>query len=188
MLPEQVKNYREYLTLKDGVGVLLRPMTAEDRERLVELFAPVSEEDARYLQDNVRDPALIDSWCTNLDYARVIPMLALFRERAVGEATLHFRKGPQRHIGEVRIFLAKEFRKRGLGIRMLTKLVELARRQGLHLLIAEVVTDQSNVIKAFQHLGFKLHSVLEDYFILPDEDKRDVAILLMNLHPKKDEF
>ena len=188
MLPEQIKSYREYLTLKDGVGVLLRPMTAEDRERLVDLFAPVSEEDALYLQDNVRDPALIDSWCTNLDYTRVLPLLALFRERAVGEATLHMRKGPKRHIGEVRIFLAKEFRKRGLGIRMLTKLVELARRQGLHLLIAEVVTDQSNVIKAFQHLGFQLHSTIEDYFMLPDGDKRDVAVLIMNLNLKKEEF
>jgi L-amino acid N-acyltransferase YncA len=188
MLPEQIKTYHEYLTLKDGVGVTLRPMTAEDRERLLELFSPVSEEDARYLQDNVRDPALIESWCTNLDYTRVIPLLVLFRERAVGEATLHLRKGPQRHVGEVRIFLAKEFRKRGLGTRMLTKLIDLARRQGLHMLVAEVVTDQSSVIKAFQSLGFEKHSVIEDYFMLPDGDKRDVAILIMNLSPKKEEF
>ena len=47
MLPDQIKNYRDIVTLKDGVSVLLRPMTPEDEGRLVELFAPISEEDLR---------------------------------------------------------------------------------------------------------------------------------------------
>ena len=81
MLPEQIKNYRDIVTLKDGVNVLLRPMTPEDEKCLVELFAPISEEDLRYLRHNVKDPALIHSWCESLDYARVLPLLALVKER-----------------------------------------------------------------------------------------------------------
>lgn len=188
MLTEQIKTYREYLNLKDGVGILLRPMTAEDCGRMKELFAPVSEEDVRYLQDNVRDPALIEKWCTNLDYSRVVPLLALFKERVVGEITLHFGKGPQRHIGQVRIFLAKDFRKRGLGTRMIIKTIDLARRLGLHFLVAEVVADQASVIKAFQNLGFKHQCTIEDYFMLPDGETRDVAVLFLSLRRKTDEF
>ncbi|MCK4977144.1 MAG: GNAT family N-acetyltransferase [Anaerolineales bacterium] len=188
MLPDQIKNYRDIVTLKDGVNVLLRPMTLEDEERLVELFAPISEEDLRYVRNNVKDPAVIKGWCEDLDYTRVLPLLALVKDRVVGEATLHFRTGPKRHLGEVRIFLAKDFRRRGLGSKMLNKLIELARKQDLYTLVAEIVADQSKVIKAFQNLGFELRCTYDDYFILPDGDTRDVAILMFRLRPTVDEF
>lgn len=188
MLPEQIINFREILTLKDGVSVLVRAMTPDDKKRLVELFAPVSEEDLRYLRDNVRDPALVESWFEDLDYNRVLPLIALVKDQVVGQATLHFRSGPERHIGEVRIFLAKNFRRRGLGTRMLNTLIDLARRQDLDILLAEVVADQSKVIKAFQNLGFELRCTFDDYFMLPDGDTRDVAMLFLRLRPKVDEF
>ncbi len=188
MLPDQIKNYRDVVTLKDGVNVLLRPMTAEDEQGLIDLFSPISEEDLRFLRDNVRDPAVILDWCENLDYTRVLPLLALVKDRVVGEATLHFRSGPKRHLGEVRIFLAKDFRRRGLGSKMLNKLIELARKQDLYMLIAEIVADQSKVIKAFQNLGFELRCTFEDYFMLPDGDTRDVAVLMVCLRPTVDEF
>jgi RimJ/RimL family protein N-acetyltransferase len=188
MLPDQIKNYRDIVTLKDGVNVLLRAMTPEDEERLVELFAPISEEDLRYLRHNVKDPVLINSWCESLDYARVLPLLALVKDRVVGEATLHFRTGPKRHLGEVRIFLSKDFRRRGLGTKMLNKLIELARKQDLSTLIAEIVADQSKVIRAFQNLGFELRCTYDDYFMLPDGDMRDVAVLMYCLRPTVDEF
>ncbi len=188
MLPEQIKNFREIVTLRDGVNVLLRPMIPEDEARLIELFAPINEEDLRYLRDNVKDPAVIQEWCRTLDYTRVLPLLALVKDRVVGQATLHFRHGPKRHIGEVRIFLAKDFRQRGLGTRMLKTLIELARRQNLHTLVAEVVADQTRVIKAFQNLGFVLRCTFEDFFMLPDGELRDVAVLTLSLRPALEEF
>ncbi|MGW8251627.1 MAG: N-acetyltransferase family protein, partial [Anaerolineales bacterium] len=156
MLPEQTKNFRELITLKDGVSVLVRPMTPDDKQRLIELFTPIGDEDLRYLRDNVRDPSVIESWFEDLDYSHVLPLIALVKDRVVGQATLHFRKGPERHIGEVRIFLAKDFRMRGLGTKMINTLIELARRENLYLLVAEVVTNQPQVIKAFQKMGFDL--------------------------------
>jgi RimJ/RimL family protein N-acetyltransferase len=188
MLSEQIRNYRDIITLKDGVSVLLRPMVPEDCQGLVDLFSPVSNEDFRYLRDDVRDPTVIETWCKNLDYSRVLPLLAVVKDQVVGQATLHFRHGPKRHLGEVRIFLAKSFRQRGLGTRMLNKLIDLARRSGLHILVAEVVADQSKVIKAFQNLGFELRATYEDYFMLPDGDTRDVAVLFLKLRPRKDDF
>ena len=188
MLPDQIRNFRDVVTLKDGVNVLLRPMTADDQLALVDLFAPISEEDARYLRNDVKDEAVIQSWCEELDYTRVLPLLALVKDRVVGEATLHFRTGPKRHLGEVRIFLAKDFRRRGLGSKMLNQLIDLARKQDLYTLVAEIVADQSKVIKAFQNLGFELRCVYADYFMLPDGDTRDVAILMYCLRPDIDEF
>jgi L-amino acid N-acyltransferase YncA len=188
MLPEQIKNYREIITLRDGANVLLRPMTAEDEKGLIDMFAPVSDDDLRYLRDNVRDPAVIQGWCRKMDYARVLPLLAIVKDRVVGQITLHFRKGPRRHIGEVRIYLTVDFRQRGLGTKMLKTVIELARKQSLHILVAEIVTEQPQVIKAFQNLGFILRCTFEDFFMFPDGDLRDSVILTLPLKPKSYEF
>ena len=183
-----IVNFRNIVTLKDGVNVLLRPMTADDEEALWNLFAPASEEDVRYLRDNVKDQALIQEWCRHLDYARVLPLVAQIKDRIVGQASLHLHPGPNRHVGEVRIFLAKDLRRRGLGTKMLNTLIELARKQNLYTLKAEIVADQSKVIKAFQNLGFEFCCTFEDYFMLPDGDTRDVAVLMLSLHSEVDEF
>jgi acetyltransferase len=188
MLQEQLKNYRSIVTLKDGANVLLRLMTPDDEQRLVALFEPIDEEDLLYFRDRVKDPAVIQEWCRSLDYNRVLPMLALVKDRVVGQTTLHFMKGPKRHIGEVRIFMAKDFRRRGLGTKLLHALIDLARKQDLHVLYAEAVTEQTRVIKAFQNQGFKLQTVYEDFYMLPDGDTRDVAMLVLHLKQKSDEF
>lgn len=183
-----IVNFRHVVTLKEGVNVLLRPMTPDDEDALVDLFVPANEEDVRYLRDNVKDPALIQAWCDNLDYTRVLPLVALIKDRIVGQASLHFREGPRRHVGEVRIFLAKDLRRRGLGTKMIHTLIELARKQNLYTLKAEIVADQSKVIKAFQNIGFTFCCTFDDYFMLPDGDTRDVAVLMLSLRTEVDEF
>jgi RimJ/RimL family protein N-acetyltransferase len=188
METDPISNFRDSLTLKDGVNVLLRPAAPGDKQALIDLFAPVSEEDLRYLYDDVRDPRLVESWCNDQEHHLVLPLIALVKDRVVGHATLHYRPGPERHVGEVRIFLAKDFRQRGLGTRMLNRLIGIARHQGLQILVAKVVADQSKVIKAFLHLGFNFQSTFDDYYMLPDGDLRDVAFLLLKLRQKADEF
>ncbi len=188
MIANAIINYRKIVSLKDGANILMRPMTQEDEQALLDLFMPASDEDVRYLRDNVRDPVIVEAWCASIDYAQVLPLVAIVRDRIVGQATLHFRTGHRRHIGEVRIFLAKDFRRRGLGTKMIETLIELARKQDLHTLKAEIVADQSKVIKAFQTIGFELCCTFDDYFMLPDGDTRDVAVLMLSLRNDLNEF
>ena len=188
MLPEQIKNFREMATLKDGAYILLRPMNAQDQQRLMEFYNAVSEEDMRYFRHYVKDPAVIKDWCEHLDYGKVLPILAFAKDRIVGSASLHFGEGPKRHVGEVRLFLAKDYRKRGLGMKMIRVLIELARKHGLSLLLAEVLADQTKVVKAFETLGFKSRATLDDYFLFPDGETCDVVLMTMCLRSKMDEF
>jgi L-amino acid N-acyltransferase YncA len=188
MLPEQIKNFREMVTLKDGTYVLLRAMVPEDKQRLVEFYGTVSEDDLRYFRHYVKDTTIIEEWSENLDYCHVLPILALSKERVVGSASLHFFEGPKRHIGEVRLFLAKDYRKRGLGMKMIRALIDLARKQGLSILLAEVIADKTKVVRAFEQLGFKSRVTLDDYFMFPDGDSCDVVLMTLHLRPKVDEF
>lgn len=188
MLPEQIKNFREMVTLKDGAYILLRPMNSVDEKLLIAFYSAVSDDDMRYFRHHVKDPNLIHTWSETLDYSKVLPILALVKDHVVGSASLHFFDGPKRHIGEVRLFLAKDFRKRGLGMKMIRALIDLARKQGLNILQAEVIAEQTKVVKAFEMLGFKSKAILEDYFLFPDGDARDVVLMTMSLRAKMDEF
>jgi L-amino acid N-acyltransferase YncA len=188
MLPEQIKNFREMATLKDGAYILIRPMTSEDETRLMEFYAAVNEDDMRYFRHYVKDPGIIAEWCEHLDYGKVLPILALAKDHIVGSASLHFGEGPHRHIAEVRLFLAKDYRRRGLGMKMIKALIELARKQGSSILQAEVIAEQTKVVKAFETLGFKPQAALDDYFLFPDGEACDVILMTMPLRVKTDEF
>ncbi len=188
MLPEQIKNFREMVTLKDGTYVLLRPLIADDESRLNEFYSTVSEEDLRYFRHHVNDPAIVKDWCEHLDYGKVLPLIALAKERIVGNVSLHFCEGPKRHIGEVRLFLAKDYRKRGLGTKMVRALIGLARKRGLGILMVEIVADETKTIKAFESLGFKIQATLDGYFMFPDDDLRDMVLLTMPLRMETEDF
>jgi L-amino acid N-acyltransferase YncA len=177
--------YRQLVTLRDGARVLLRPLTVADRQALIDLFAVITEEERRYFRTNVMDPEVVGSWVDHLDYDKVLPIVAVIGDRIVGDATLHFHDGPYRHMGELRIFLAKDFRHRGLGVRMLSALIEMAKRRNLFILQVEVVSDQPQIISAFQSVGFVIKSVSQDFFMLPDGELRDLTHLTLRLrHPE----
>jgi RimJ/RimL family protein N-acetyltransferase len=188
MLPAQIKTFREIITVADGTRILLRPMVKDDHNLLVELYSSINGDDLRYFRHNVKDPGVLKEWSDNLDYNKVIPLIALVKDLPVGNASLHFGEGPRRHIGEVRIFLTKDFRKRGLGMKMLKAIVDIARKQGLHILTAEVIAENVRLIKAFESLGFKQQFSLDDYFMFPDGECIDVKFMVMPLKVKVDQF
>jgi acetyltransferase len=180
--------YRQVVTLKDGARVLLRPMVKEDQEALLALFLPVTSEETRYMRHNVKDPALISSWASEVNYEVVFPVVAVITDRIVGIATLHFNQGPYRHRAEMRIFLAKDFRQRGLGGRLVQSIVEVGKRKNIYVLEVQIVSNQVEVIKAMAKAGFETTYVFEDFFILPDGSLRDITHMVMKLQNKTYDF
>jgi RimJ/RimL family protein N-acetyltransferase len=180
--------YRQVFTLKDGARILLRPLTKDDRQALIDLFSPVSAEDLRYIRHNVKDASIISQWVDGLDYSKVFPLVAVFGSRIVGLASLHLNQGPARHRAEVRVFLPKDFRRRGVGSRLLQGLIELAKRHNLYMVEAQIPSDQTPIIRSFKNLGFEPKTVFDDYFMLPDGDLRDVTHLILRLRATVDQF
>jgi RimJ/RimL family protein N-acetyltransferase len=187
MFADQLNTYRNLITLKDGARVLLRPLIRDDRQRFLDMFAPVSAEDLKHMRTPVT-PQLANRWIDELDYQHILPIVAVFQDRLVGDATLHFHPGPSRHIGDVRLFIVAEFRQRKLGTHMLRALIDLGHKAGLHWLTAEVVADQTKVIKAFQNVGFQPKCTFEDAYMFPDGTTTDKVVLLMRLIPREEEF
>jgi len=188
MLIKEIETHRDVVTLRDGVRVLLRPMVRDDQDRLLEFYSSIGDDDLRNFRHYVKDPALIKDWCKNLDYEKVLPLLSLVKDRVVGNASLHYFEGPKRHIAEVRLFLSKDYRRRGLGMKMVRALVDIARKQDIRVLTAEIIAEQPKVIRAFEQVGFTARCTLEDFFMYSDGDTSDIVLITMNLKPKSDEF
>ena len=185
---KQLERYRKVKALPNGKRLLLRPLTKEDRQGLVDLFARASKQEREYFRDDAGDASVVESWVDNLNLAEVFPLVAIVDDKIVGDATLHFRKRYHRHLAWVRIFLDRAYRRQGIGTLMLRTLIEIARHAGLQQLYTEVVTTQGRAIKAFQDLGFQHEVTLRDYFIASNGETLDMAVLALRLVDRSGEF
>jgi RimJ/RimL family protein N-acetyltransferase len=175
---KQLENYRKLKMLPSGKRLLLRPLSKQDKQALVDLFARASDQDLEYFRTDAGDPEVVKSWVDHLNLKNVFPLVAVVDGEIVGDATLHFGEHFHRHLAWVRIFLDRGYRRQGIGTLMLRSLIEIARRVGLQQLYAEVVLTQPQVVKAFENLGFRHEVTLEDYFIGDGGETLDMAIMV----------
>ncbi|MEK6568943.1 MAG: N-acetyltransferase, partial [candidate division NC10 bacterium] len=68
--------YPKQVSLKDWTKVTLWPMEPRDEARLHEFFCRIPEEDRKLLKEDVADRDVVANWCRQIDYNRVIPILA----------------------------------------------------------------------------------------------------------------
>ena len=164
--------------LKDGTRVILRPLVKEDRDKLLDFFRRLDEKDLVFLRSDVRDPAVIDHWVNHIDPQRVFPLIAEAEGRIVGDATLHMRKmGWKRHLGNVRVVVAKDYQNRGLATLLINELVELAGEFGLEKLVAEIHLQATAALIVFKHAGFSTKAVFED--LVKDYTGRSSDLVVM---------
>jgi L-amino acid N-acyltransferase YncA len=177
--------YPKEVTLKDGASLTLRPMTRDDQYALYSFFIGLPEDNRRYLGNDVTDRKLLEKWARNLNYDRVLPILAIYEDQIVANATLHYQTfGWGRHIAEVRVTITPEFQGRGLGALLLAELSQLAASHKVKKLLARIVTTQAPVIKAFEKAGFSLVTELKDYVKdIHQKSYADIALLVKELSP-----
>jgi RimJ/RimL family protein N-acetyltransferase len=184
----QLETYRQVKTLPDGLRILLRPLGKDDTERLAALFERALPEDLERFRSDPTDRRVVEGWVKDLDLRKVFPIVVVANDRIIGDVTIHFGSKFQRHLGWVRLFLDREFRRRGIGNLMIRAVIDVARRVGLHQLIALAPTDQPQVIKAFENLGFGNEFAHKDYAILQDGRTLDVVELVLYLVDHTGEF
>ena len=185
---ENLARYRQLVTMPDGLRVCLRPLVGTDRDALVDLFQSLSADDLQYFRSDVTDPAIVASWAETIDYMRVFPLVAIIGDQLVGTCTLHLGSGPTRHLAEIRVFLTQRFRRRGIGTALLKAQIEVARKMGLHQIIAEIVESRPQVAHAFEHLGFQRECLLRDHFMTPTGETLDLIVMVRYLKHAAEEF
>ncbi len=179
--------YQKEGVLKDGTRVILRPMVKEDRDKLIDFFRRVSQQNLNFLRSDVRDPEVIDHWVNHINYYRVFPLVAEVNGQIVGDATLHMRKvGWKRHLGNVRVVVAEDYQGRGLGTFLINEIVELAGEFGLEKLVAEIHLQALSALAAFKKAGFSVKAVFEDLVKDPTGRRGDLVVMVCDVQAARE--
>jgi len=181
-----LEEYPKKVTLPDGGVLTLRTMTRDDQYALYSFFINLPEEDRRFLRNDVTDRKLIENWTRNLNYDRVLPILAESDGKIIANATLHYQTfGWGRHVAEIRITIDREFQGRKLGSLLLSELTKLAAKSKVKKLLARIITTRDVVIRAFKKAGFIEIAVLKDYVKdIQQQKNADIALLVKEIHPE----
>ena len=156
--------YPKDIMLRDGDKVSVRPLEPDDKVRLREFFERIPEEERYYLKENVASAKVIHGWTANMDFSKVIPIVAVSGDAIVADATLHLNRAPARHhLGEVRIVVDPAYREVGLGSRLIREVLDIAAGLGLAKVVFELVAHrEKEAVLAAERVGFKEVATLED--------------------------
>ncbi len=177
-----LERYPQKVTLKDGTDLVLRTMNKQDERALVDFFEDLEDVDRLYLRNDVSSYRVVREWFQNLNYKKVLPLLAVHGDRIVANATLHRKPfGWMRHVGEIRIVVSPDFRNRGLARTMLTELIQTAAEAGLDKLTAEMAVSQNDAVEVFRKMGFKDETTLKGYIKDARNNVHDLLILTLDI-------
>lgn len=179
MLPDR---YPKTITLGDGTELVLRAMNKRDDRSLMDFFEGLTDEDRLYLRNDVSSYRVVREWFNNLNYSRVFPLLAMEGDRIVANATLHRKPfGWMRHVGEIRIVVSPDFRKRGLARLLAAEIIECAADAGLVKLTAEMAITQKGAMEVFKRMGFKDEAVLKNYILDAKGKEHDLLVMSLDI-------
>jgi len=146
--------------------IILRPMNASDESALVSFFRRIPVDERQLFREDVTQQSIIQAWIRNLDFGRVLPVLAFLGPRIVADATLHRDQGGwARHLGKVRLTLDPEFRQQGLGRLLMQEFIDLAKPLGVAVLEAEILDVQRKAAHLFEEMGFHRVATLPQHAI-----------------------
>jgi L-amino acid N-acyltransferase YncA len=147
--------------LKDGSSVEISLAGAADGPGLLAFYRSLSEEDRLVLQDDVTTPGWLARFLAKLESGAATSLVARTDGQICGEATLNRNlHGWSRHVGEIRLNVARDRRGKGLGYALAAGVVKLAIDLGLEKMVAYFVESQVAARKTFERLGFRKEAEL----------------------------
>jgi putative acetyltransferase len=162
--------------LKDGRIVKIRKFRISDKEKLIEMYESLSDDAVRWGLPPYNRERLEKGWLSNLQ--NLIAIVAFYKDKIVGHAQIFKFPNPRRKgTGNLIIYLHQDFHNVGLGTAMLTKLIELAKEEGLHRVGLDVIADNKPAIRLYQKFGFKVEGVKKEAYFGEDGKYHDELVM-----------
>jgi len=156
--PESLETRR---TTKRGLSLLMRPIKISDEPRLKDFFYSLSDQSIyrRFISQRKDMPHELLQDFVVIDYTKELVVLVLIEHIdkpddvvAVGQFAIDERT----HTAEVALVVRDDFQGQGIGTELLSHLTSLARSQGLLGFTAEVLVENTPMLKLFEKMGFDI--------------------------------
>lgn len=157
--------YESAWTMKNGDPVVIRPIRPEDEPMMVKFHEALSERTVyqRYLQMLNLSQRIAHERLTRIcfiDYARQMAIVAERELPGTGEKQIIAVGRLQGITGatesEFAVVVADEYQKTGLGTELLRRLIEIGKAEGVKVITADILAENSAMQKVSEKLGFKL--------------------------------
>ena len=162
-----------------GLEVTFRHMTAQDRDQILAFTRALPERDLLFLRLDITQESVVDAWIHNIETGKTFSILAEADGRLLGYCSLHLSESLwTRHLGEIRMLVAREARGKGIGGELARQIFELARDRDLMKLMVRMMSSQQDAQTLFHRLGFIPEAMLGDWVI--DRNGRTHDLILMS--------
>ncbi len=172
----------QVLTLKDGSQVKLRRLVEKDYDKSFQFFQDLSDEDRLYLRLDVTDPEVVRARMKTNPRENVFRLIVEHEDKIVADATLRWpHAGWMSHIGEVRIIIANDLRRKGLAAILYRKIFIQAVKEGLEKVEGHMTPQQESARKCMEKLGFREQGVLKGFVKDLSGNLQDLVIMSANV-------
>ena len=185
-MTEQAPRTYPWNTRADDLEVTFRLMAAPDRDRVLGFTRSLPEDSLLFLRSDVTQGEVIDLWIRQIEEGRTVTVLAEESERMIGYCSLHRSDILwARHLGEIRLLVAPDYRGKGIGGLLIRQIFDLAKDTDLLKLVANMMSSQRDAQSLFHHLGFIPEAMLHDWAI--DRTGRTHDLIIMSREVDDDE-
>jgi len=169
--------------LKDGKNVLIRSLTLKDLDKLMQFYRSLPPEDRKYLRVDVTNRDIVAHRIKHTERGKVIRIIALYKDKIAADGALEL-SGEEwrRHQGEIRVIVARPFRRRGLGMVMMRELYFIAAEKNVETVIAKMMRPQTAARTICRKLGFREELLLPEYVKDLSGKPQDLIIMTCDLH------
>jgi acetyltransferase len=179
------KQYIFHEELRDGTPVTIRPIRPEDEPLMVRFHETLSEQSVymRYFHMMNLDQRTAHERLTRIcfiDYDREMALVAEYTDPETGEREIMgvarlSRRGAVPQEAELSVLVSDRFQRRGIGTLLLSRLLEVARAEGLSRITAEILFDNRPMQRILKELGFHLRRDTEEMDVRAELDLYMIA-------------
>ncbi len=160
-------NLTQFWDQPDGRTITIRPIRPDDAALQQNFVKSLSDESKYYrFMDTLREltPTMLMRF-TQIDYDREMALVATLpddsgKEYLIGES--RYVTNPDGETVEFALSVANEWQQHGVGRKLMTSLIEVARQKGYKAIVGDVLTLNSKMFRLMTSLGFTTHPHPED--------------------------
>jgi L-amino acid N-acyltransferase YncA len=169
-------------TLKDGTKVTIRNLAIEDLDRLMDFYRSLPEEDRKYLRIDVTNRNIVKQRIEAAGSGNIFRIIALEGDNVIADGALELTTEEwRRHQGELRVIVAKEFRRKGVGMIIMRELYFLAIEKKVEKVVAKMMRPQVEARTICRKLGFHEELLIPDYVKDQTGKFQDLVIMICDI-------